>query len=488
MTTSARALLIDASEWFVDEVFREHVRARHWRRLPRRSAFALRHVAERLRDHGGTATLFVPVELAESTNVHERQLLVELVRLGHELALSVRTEKSLDEIRDHAERTRLIDGWMRQRAVLEELIGVGIHGFAAAWSVAKSSQPRWWHAALRDQHFAYDATPVREDAAAILSFDGRAVPVERFQAWRLDGEQPRLMGLPLEVRRRHEDRMSDGERALETMRQRAWKSLAGVLELPPGPVTIAPDLPTKRVRLAKNAVPLTIVVPLKDEADGISSLFDELEAVTVDLADVADCRFVLIDDGSTDATWPQLEHLARNRRQMRLVRHEVNRGVAAAIRTGVLAAETELVASIDGDLSYDPLELRAMLPLIADADVVTASPYHAKGRVHNVPGWRLFLSRTLSLAYRILLMRPIRTWTSCFRLYRRDAVADLPLAHPGFLGTAELLVRVLRRKGRVVEHPCTLEARLIGFSKMRVFGTCLDHLKLLVKVALRIVR
>ena len=57
-----------------------------------------------------------------------------------------------------------------------------------------------------------------------------------------------------------------------------------------------------------------------------------------------------------------------------------------------------------------------------------------------MPGWRLLLSRTLSCCYRCLLRRPIRTWTSCFRLYRRSAVADLPLANPGFLGTAELLV------------------------------------------------
>ena len=65
------------------------------------------------------------------------------------------------------------------------------------------------------------------------------------------------------------------------------------------------------------------------------------------------------------------------------------------------------------------------------------------------------------------------------------SVADLPLANPGFLGTAELLVRVLRRGGRVVEHPCVLEARLFGLSKMRVLRTIRGHLGLLWRVLRR---
>ena len=163
-------------------------------------------------------------------------------------------------------------------------------------------------------------------------------------------------------------------------------------------------------------------------------------------------------------------------------------GVAAAIRTGLRATDAALVASIDGDLSYDPMELRAMLALLPTADVVTASPYHRRGGVANVPGWRLLLSRTLSAVYRLLLWSPVRTWTSCFRVYRREVVVDLPLTYGGFLGTAELLVRVLRRGGRVAEHPCVLEARLFGFSKMRIVRTILGHLRLLWLVLWRRVR
>ena len=230
---------------------------------------------------------------------------------------------------------------------------------------------------------------------------------------------------------------------------------------------------------------LCIVVPLKDEEAGLEALFVELDAVRARLADVAACEFVCVDDGSRDRTWPLLQQQAATRPFVRLVQHPQNRGVAAAIRTGLQATDAEFAASIDGDLSYDPLELRAMFATLRErtADVVTASPYHPQGGVRNVPSWRLLLSRTLSACYRFLVGAPLRTWTACFRVYRRAAVAELPLDHPGVLGTAELLVRVLRRGGTVLEHPCVLEARLFGFSKMKVLRTIRQHLGLLWQVA-----
>jgi dolichol-phosphate mannosyltransferase len=78
-----------------------------------------------------------------------------------------------------------------------------------------------------------------------------------------------------------------------------------------------------------------------------------------------------------------------------------------------------------------------------------------------------------------LLGQDLRTWTSCFRLYRREAVVDLELSHKGFLGTAELLVRVLRRGGRVREHPCVLGVRKFGVSKMKILRTIAGHVGLL---------
>jgi dolichol-phosphate mannosyltransferase len=108
--------------------------------------------------------------------------------------------------------------------------------------------------------------------------------------------------------------------------------------------------------------------------------------------------------------------------------------------------------------------------------------------VYNVPSWRLSLSRTLSAIYSQLLSSKIHTYTSCFRVYRKAAVDTLPVQQGGFLGVAELLIRLRLAGGRVVEYPTTLASRLFGESKMKVLRTIFKHLGLisdLVRLRLR---
>ena len=123
-----------------------------------------------------------------------------------------------------------------------------------------------------------------------------------------------------------------------------------------------------------------------------------------------------------------------------------------------------------------------MLPFAETADMVTASPYHPQGQVRNVPEWRLFLSKTLSRMYSAVLRDRIFTYTSCCRVYRRSSMLPLDLKHGGFLGMAEMLIRLKLAGGRIVEVPATLESRLLGESKMKVVRTIGGHLGLLARL------
>jgi glycosyltransferase involved in cell wall biosynthesis len=190
-----------------------------------------------------------------------------------------------------------------------------------------------------------------------------------------------------------------------------------------------------------------------------------------------------VDDSSTDNTWQLLNEQFGTAPDTVLLRHEHNRGVAAAILTGVRAAPTDIVCSIDCDCSYDPEDLGGMLPMIEQGDLVTASPYHPDGKVMNVPSWRLFLSKSLSKMYSVLLGERFYTYTSCCRVYRKGAVANLELTNEGFLGVAETLIELKRGGGRVIEYPATLESRLFGESKMKVARTIGRHLGMLGKLA-----
>jgi glycosyltransferase involved in cell wall biosynthesis len=248
---------------------------------------------------------------------------------------------------------------------------------------------------------------------------------------------------------------------------------------------VRPDNGNEDVCCAAMRTPVSIVVPCCDEEDAIPHLADTLESVESRLGGRYELSFVFVDDGSRDNTWQCLQAAFGTKPNCHVLQHERNRGVAAAIRTGIEAAGSRIVCSIDSDCTYDPHDLERMLPLMTDGvDLVTASPYHPAGAVEDVPGWRLALSKGLSRLYRCVSGEPVHTFTSCFRTYRKSAVERLPQCEDGFLGVAELLLKLSLAGGRIVEFPTTLRSRRHGYSKLKVGRTILAHLRMLAVLSL----
>jgi dolichol-phosphate mannosyltransferase len=246
------------------------------------------------------------------------------------------------------------------------------------------------------------------------------------------------------------------------------------------PPTCVSEPVTKEPPAAERPTPLAIVVPCFNEADSASKLRMNLERLNEALPAQYAAEFLLVDDGSGDGTAETLEREFHDFPAARVLRHERNLGIAAAISTGIQAASAGIVCSIDADCSYDPIQLIKMLPLLTDdVAMVVASPYHPLGKVNHVPAWRLKLSKAASGLYRLVLRQKLHTYTSCFRVYRRSAVIDVPLRNGGFVGIAELVCELDRRDERVVESPATLDIRTTGQSKMRVVRAGWAHLKLI---------
>jgi len=318
-----------------------------------------------------------------------------------------------------------------------------------------------------------------------------------FHVWELDPDQPKIDAAPFyaKVRQyRNLDRMapmlrhyfqqyrftSIGDRLGIESRPASAEALAASAlaeanrqqELRDAPVVIATHESAR--------TPISIVIPCFNEELILPYLSNTLVGVQAELSREHDVHFVFVDDGSSDGTWESLQSIFGGRANCTVIRHEVNRGVAATIMTGIRASETEVVCSMDCDCTYDPHELGPMVALLApDVDMVTASPYHKLGKVLNVPEWRLFLSRTLSKMYGMVLRHQLATYTACFRVYRRSAVADVPLSRPGFIGVAELLGRLDLGGSRIIEYPTTLEVRILGRSKMKIVKTMAGHIRLI---------
>jgi len=321
-----------------------------------------------------------------------------------------------------------------------------------------------------------------------------------FHVWELDPDQPKIDAAPFyaKVRQyRNLDRMAPMLR--HYFQQYRFTSIGDRLDIENRPASAealaaSALVEANRQEELRNAppvistqgsarTPISIVIPCFNEELILPYLSNTLVGVQAELSREHDVHFVFVDDGSSDGTWASLQSIFGGRTNCTVIRHEVNRGVAATIMTGIRASETEVVCSMDCDCTYDPHELGPMVALLTpDVDMVTASPYHKLGKVLNVPEWRLFLSRTLSKMYGMVLRHQLATYTACFRVYRRSAVADVPLSRAGFIGVAELLGRLDLGGSRIVEYPTTLEVRILGRSKMKIVKTMAGHIRLIIEL------
>ncbi len=110
------------------------------------------------------------------------------------------------------------------------------------------------------------------------------------------------------------------------------------------------------------AVEVSVVVPVKDEADNILPLIAEIDAA---LTGRHAHEIVYVDDGSGDATPARLQEAKARFGQVRVLRHANSCGQSRAVRTGVLHAHGRLVATLDGDGQNDPADIPALLAKFA---------------------------------------------------------------------------------------------------------------------------
>jgi glycosyltransferase involved in cell wall biosynthesis len=202
---------------------------------------------------------------------------------------------------------------------------------------------------------------------------------------------------------------------------------------------------------------LTIVVPVYNEELRLAPLVGFLEHEGDAAAAAAGLSLreaILVDDGSTDGT-PGVLAGAAERCRARVLRHERNRGKGAAVRTGMLAAQTPFALFMDADLSTPPSELPRLVEAIErGADVVIGSRALPDSHVEvhqSLP--RQLMGKTFNALLRLGTGLPYRDTQCGFKLFRLEATRWLfeEQELDGFVFDAELLVRAARRGVTVAE-------------------------------------
>ena len=226
---------------------------------------------------------------------------------------------------------------------------------------------------------------------------------------------------------------------------------------------------------------ISIVVPCYNESEGVPQLRARLMPVVKELEKSNEVELIFVDDGSTDNT-NQLLRENFPEKNTNIIKHEQNLNLGAAVRTGLLAANGEIIVTMDSDCTYAPENIPNMIAQLNDCDIVTASPYHPEGKVVGVPEYRLFLSRGVTWMYNVVSGRHLYTWTALFRAYKREAISGITITNNDFIALVELLVKAANRGAKIREAPETLYVRKYGTSKMRLLRVIGNHLKFIGKL------
>lgn len=222
---------------------------------------------------------------------------------------------------------------------------------------------------------------------------------------------------------------------------------------------------------------LSLVIPCYNESDSIAPMVRQLNVVRPELERRGPFELLLIDDGSTDDTFVQLTQAFADWPNVRIVQHDGNRGLGAAMRTGFANARGEVVVVTDSDGTYPFTTIPELLDcLTPDVDIVTSSAYHPRGGVEGVPAYRLLFSQGASLIYRILVNPRIHTYTAMYRAYRRRVIERIHPVLDGYVVMAEILVNALLAGYKVAEYPTVLHVRKFGQSKAKIWKITRQHL------------
>jgi len=183
-------------------------------------------------------------------------------------------------------------------------------------------------------------------------------------------------------------------------------------------------------------VDLSVVIPAHNEAENVGPLVREIVAALAGEAGAAggpgagsaDYEIVLVDDGSSDATFARAEALAREVPRLVIARHERSRGQSFAIATGVRSARGAWIATLDGDGQNDPADIPRLLAVRAKEQAAGGGPLLVAGyRKKRRDTWTKRVSSRVANAVRGRLLKDRTPDTGCgLKVFEREAFLALP--------------------------------------------------------------
>jgi glycosyltransferase involved in cell wall biosynthesis len=196
-------------------------------------------------------------------------------------------------------------------------------------------------------------------------------------------------------------------------------------------------------------VKLSVIIPCYNEVGTIDAILDAVVA-----APYPDKEIIVVDDCSRDGTREKLRTvIAPSGRVQKVLYHEVNQGKGAALRTGIQAAEGDVVIIQDADLEYDPTEYpRLVDPILAGkADVVFGSRFAGGDARRVLYFWHRMGNGLLTLLSNMFTNLNLTDMETCYKVFRREIIQSIKIEENRFGFEPEITAKVAKTGCRIYE-------------------------------------
>jgi glycosyltransferase involved in cell wall biosynthesis len=182
----------------------------------------------------------------------------------------------------------------------------------------------------------------------------------------------------------------------------------------------------KEQHLEPQHYPLSIVIPLCNEADNVRPMVDEIMRVV----NLPCFEIIFVDDGSTDATWQQLQQLKASNASLQIAQHSRNFGQSVALITGIKMAKHPWIVTLDGDGQNDPADISKLLQYHAQLSQSNpdTQPIILGVRAVRNDNWLRRLSTKIARFIRKACLQDDCPDSGCaIKLFHRQQFLSLPL-------------------------------------------------------------
>jgi dolichol-phosphate mannosyltransferase len=212
----------------------------------------------------------------------------------------------------------------------------------------------------------------------------------------------------------------------------------------------------------------SVVVPARDEAESLPSTLRAIHEEFV--RESVPHEIVVVDDGSSDATWSVLEGLRGEIPELVPVRNHAPHGFGRAVVRGLDSARGDAVVIMMADASDSPADAVRYWRLLCEGhECVFGSRFLRSGDVRDYPRLKMLVNRMANLFIRALFNISLNDTTNAFKAYRSTVIAGCrPLLSPHFNLTVELPLKAIVRGYSWTVIPISWKNRRHGVAKLKI--------------------